>query len=73
MKSIKTGLAAVGLMALAACGGGSENKAANTVVEEVNLVEDNLADDPLAGNVVGNGTGNEVEANATGNEAGNSQ
>ena len=73
MKLIKSGLAAAGLMALSACGGGSENKADNTVVEDVNVVEDNLLDESLAGNVVANETGNAVEANAAGNAAGNNQ
>ena len=74
MKIISTALAVAAALALSACGGGSENKAANTVVEDVNLVEDNLADEPLAGNVVGNETGNEADANAAaGNEAGNAQ
>lgn len=73
MKLIKTGLAAAGLMALGACGDGSENKAANTVVEEVNVVEDNLLDESLTGNVAGNESGNAVEAEAAGNAAGNVQ
>ena len=74
MKLLSMALAAAGLMALSACGGGSENKAANTTVEEVNLVEDNLLEEPLDGNVVGNEAGNEVDANAAaGNEAGNAQ
>lgn len=74
MKLVPMALAAAGLMALSACGGGSENKAANTAVEDVNLVEDNLADEPLAGNDLGNEAGNAVDANAaTGNAAGNVQ
>lgn len=74
MKLIKTGLAAAGLMALAACGGGSENKAANTVVEDVNVVEDNLLEDNLLGTeTLGNDSGNAVETNAVDtNSAGNS-
>ena len=50
MKRLSMALAAAGLMALSACGGGSENKAANTSAEDVNVVEDNLLDESLAGN-----------------------
>ena len=70
MKLMSMALAAAGLMALSACGGGSENKAANTAVEEVNVVEENGLDEPLAGNVVGNEA--DADANAAGNAAGNS-
>jgi hypothetical protein len=73
MKLISIALAGAGLMALSACGGGSENKAANAVVEEVNVAEDNLLDEPLAGNVAGNEASTEADANAAGNEAGNAQ
>ena len=75
MKLLSMALAAAGLMALSACGGGSENKAANTAAEDVNVVEDNLLDDSsLAGNEVGNEAGNAADANAAaGNEAGNAQ
>jgi hypothetical protein len=72
MKRMSMALAAASLMALSACGGGSENKAANTAVEDVNVVEDNLAEEPLAGNVVE--ADNAADANAAaGNEAGNVQ
>lgn len=74
MKLISMALAGAGLMALSACGGGSENKAANVVVEEVNVVEDNLLDEPLSENLAGNEAGNAAETNAAaGNEAGNAQ
>jgi hypothetical protein len=73
MKKMSTALLAAGLMALSACGGGSENKAANTVVEDVNLVEDNLADENLLGtDTLGNEAGNGVETNAAENGASNS-
>ena len=72
MKILSTALLAAGLMALSACGGGSENKAANTVVEDVNLVEDNLADENLLGtDTLGNEAGNAVETNVAENGAGN--
>lgn len=74
MKRISMALAAASLTALAACGGGEDNKAANTAVEDVNVVEDNLLDEPLAGNVVGNEADNAADTNSSvGNEAGNSQ
>ena len=74
MKRLSMALAAAGLMALSACGGGSENKAANTSAEDVNVVEDNLLDESLAGNELGNEAGNVADANAAaGNEAGNAQ
>ena len=75
MKRMSMALAAASLMALSACGGGSENKAANTVVEDVNLVDEaNGLDDPLADNSLGNEAGNAADANAAGgNEAGNVQ
>jgi hypothetical protein len=74
MKLLSMALATAGLMALSACGGGSENKAANTSAEDVNVVEENLIDDSLAGNEVGNEAGNAADANAAaGNEAGNVQ
>ncbi|HST35969.1 MAG TPA: hypothetical protein VLK25_04990 [Allosphingosinicella sp.] len=76
MKLLSMALAAASLTALSACGGGSENKAANTAAEDVNVVaEDNLLDDSLAGNVAGNeADANAVDANAAaGNEAGNVQ
>jgi len=72
MKLMSTALLAAGLTALSACGGGAENKAANTTVEEVNVVEDNLADDNLLGtDTLGNDSGNAVDTNVAENGAGN--
>ena len=72
MKLMSTALLAAGLMALSACGGGSENKAANTIVEDVNVVEDNLSDENLLGtDTLGNDSGNAVDTNVAENSAGN--
>ena len=67
MKKVTTALAAAGLLALGACGGGSDTSAANNGVEEVNLFSDDLtATDGVDANAAGN------DANASfGAEAGN--
>ena len=72
MKRLSTALLAVGLLALAACGGRSANNtAANTAVNDVYNVS---PDDLGAGNEAG-GNGSEANAsggsNASGNASGN--
>lgn len=79
MKLLSKALLAAGLAALGACGGGTENVAANIVNTVDNGVGDevyNVApDDLVADNTLGNeGLGNEADAgNATENASENAQ
>jgi hypothetical protein len=77
MKLRSTILLAVGLVALSACGGGTEaNTAANNVVVEDLNVSDDLSDPNLLGEDLNAATDvNAVDANvaATENEVGNAQ
>ncbi|HYI64499.1 MAG TPA: hypothetical protein VEW71_06390 [Allosphingosinicella sp.] len=79
MKLLSRALLAAGLAALGACGGGTENVAANTANTLDNGVGDevyNVAPDDLgAGNTLGNESlGNEADAgNATENASENAQ
>jgi hypothetical protein len=56
MKLVSTALLAAGLAALSACGGGEEeNSAANTASEDLyNVAPDDLGDENLLGNDLGN-------------------
>ena len=76
MKRISMALAGPAWWRSAPAAAASENKAANTVVEDLNLADDNLGDrSRSAAMKLGNETaGNAAEANAAaGNEAGNAQ
>lgn len=73
MKRLSTALLAVGLLALAACGGSpANNAAANTAVNDVYNVS---PDDLGAGNVAGNESDGNASggSNASGNASGNAQ
>ncbi len=63
MKSVSTALAAAGLLALSACGGGSDTSAANNNVETVNVGADDLT--VTDANALG------TDANALGADSGN--
>lgn len=67
MKKVTTALAAAGLLALGACGGGgSDAGAANNTVEDVNVSADGLtATDSLDSNTLGS------DSNAFGVDSGN--
>lgn len=65
MKKVSIALAAAGLLALSACGGGSDTNAASNNVEEVNVSADDLTVTNLDSNALGNDT------NALGGDAGN--
>jgi hypothetical protein len=75
MKNVTTALAAAGLLALSACGGGSDGGAANNSVENVNVSADDLtATDTLDANALGNdanalGTSNLTDRGNLGNAA----
>jgi hypothetical protein len=74
MKRLSTALLAVGLIALAACGGRpANNSAANTVVNDVyNVSPDDLgAGNELGNDVGGNGSGSNASAGS--NTSGNAQ
>ncbi|MEA3031155.1 MAG: hypothetical protein QOG13_2480 [Sphingomonadales bacterium] len=70
MKRLSTALLAVGLLAVAACGGRpANNSAANTAVNDVyNVSPDDLgAGNELGNDVGGNGSGSNASSNAAGN------
>lgn len=58
MKMIKTALVAAGLMALSACGGGDENVANNTAVDDtLNVAPADFGNETVLGNeTLGNDT-----------------
>lgn len=70
MKRLSTALLAIGLIALAGCGGRPANNTAANIAS--NDVYDVSPDDLGAGNVLGNeGSGNGSESNASANASGN--